>query len=104
MFENAYYSVISPEGCAAILWKDRSHAPKAAEALKMSAKDLLSHKLIDDIVPEPLGGAHQMHEETARNLQNALNKHLSALEKLDRDELVNQRYERYRQMGEFKEA
>jgi acetyl-CoA carboxylase carboxyl transferase subunit alpha len=70
----------------------------------MSAKDLLSHKLIDDIVPEPLGGAHQMHEETARNLQNALNKHLSALEKLDRDELVNQRYERYRQMGEFKEA
>jgi acetyl-CoA carboxylase carboxyl transferase subunit alpha len=104
MFENAYYSVISPEGCAAILWKDRSHAPKAAEALKMSAKDLLSHKLIDDIVPEPLGGAHQMHEETARNLQTALNKHLSALEKLDRDELVNQRYERYRQMGEFKEA
>src|SRR4051794_14214867 len=70
ILENAYYSVISPEGCAAILWKDRSAASKAAEALKITAKDLLEMKLVDEIIPEPLGGAHNNPPETAQNLKN----------------------------------
>lgn len=104
MLENAYYSVISPEGCAAILWKDRSHAQKAAEALKMSAKDLYAQKWIDEIVPEPLGGAHHDPETMAKTLKEHLVKHLAVLEKLPKTELLDARYERYRQMGEFKEA
>jgi acetyl-CoA carboxylase carboxyl transferase subunit alpha len=103
MLENAYYSVISPEGCAAILWKDRAHAPKAAEALKMSARDLLAEKCIDEIIPEPLGGAHHDLVATAKNLRESLVKNLQALEKLSKSDLLDSRYERYRRMGEFKE-
>lgn len=103
ILENAYYSVISPEGCAAILWKDRAHAPKAAEALRMSAKDLLQHKLVDEIVTEPSGGAHQDHVETAQNLRQALLKHLQNLDKLSKTELLEKRYDRYREIGEFQE-
>jgi acetyl-CoA carboxylase carboxyl transferase subunit alpha len=103
ILENAYYSVISPEGCAAILWKDRAHAPKAAEALKMSAKDLLQHKLVDEIITEPSGGAHQDHAQTAQNLRQDLLKHLQSLDKLSKTDLLEKRYERYRKMGEFKE-
>ena len=76
ILENAYYSVISPEGCAAILWKDRAAAAKAAEALKITAKDLLELKLVDEIVPEPLGGAHNDPAEAAANLKTHLLKHL----------------------------
>jgi acetyl-CoA carboxylase carboxyl transferase subunit alpha len=104
MLENAYYSVISPEGCAAILWKDRAHAPKAAEALKMSARDLFAEEWIDEIIPEPLGGAHHDHVETAKALRECVVKHLLALEKISKTELVDSRYERYRKMGEFKEV
>jgi len=104
MLENAYYSVISPEGCAAILWKDRVHAPKAAEALKMSARDLLAEKCIDEIVPEPLGGAHHDYEATAQKLREHLVKNLQALEKISKADLLNSRYERYRKIGEFKEV
>src|SRR5439155_655925 len=76
ILENAYYSVISPEGCAAILWKDRAAAPKAAEALRITAKDLLELGLVDEIIPEPLGGAHNSLSETATTLKQALLKNL----------------------------
>ncbi len=103
ILENAYYSVISPEGCAAILWKDRSHAPKAAEELKMSAQDLQNYKLIDEIIPEPLCGAHHDYELTAQNLKRSLLKHCESLEKLSKTEWVEQRYNRYRHIGQFEE-
>src|SRR5207248_8445433 len=86
MLENAYYSVISPEGCAAILWKHRSHAPEAAEALKLTARDLAQLNIIDDVIPEPLGGAHQNREATAENLKNAVVRHLRELAKIPTDE------------------
>ncbi|MDD2707497.1 MAG: acetyl-CoA carboxylase carboxyltransferase subunit alpha [Verrucomicrobiae bacterium] len=103
IMENAYYSVISPEGCAAILWKDRAHAPASAEALKLSARNLLSFKLVDDVIPEPLGGAHQNMEVSAENLRQSLCKHLSALQKLPTPDLLEQRYERYRGIGQYGE-
>ena len=103
MLENAYYSVISPEGCAAILWKDGTRAPDAAEALKMTAAQLLELKLIDDIVKEPLGGAHRNLQKTAKNLKDKLEKHLKALTCLSKKKLVEQRYEKYRKIGEFSE-
>jgi len=82
ILENAYYSVISPEGCAAILWKDRSAASKAAEALKITARDLLELGLVEEIIPEPLGGAHTDPGTTAQNLQTLLIKHLEDLLKM----------------------
>jgi acetyl-CoA carboxylase carboxyl transferase subunit alpha len=99
MLENAYYSVISPEGCAAILWKHRSHAPEAAEALKLTARDLKDLELIDEVIPEPLGGAHQDHELTAQNLRSALLAHLDQLKEKPIETLLNERYEKFRRMG-----
>ncbi|RME92084.1 MAG: acetyl-CoA carboxylase carboxyltransferase subunit alpha [Verrucomicrobia bacterium] len=104
ILENAYYSVISPEGCAAILWKDRTAAPKAAEALRITAKDLLELKLVDEVIPEPLGGAHADLEATAAALKEALLRHLGELEKLPLDDLLRRRYEKYRRIGHFVEA
>ncbi len=101
MLENAYYSVISPEGCAAILWKDRSHAPKAAEALRISARDLVKLGLVDESIPEPPGGAHRDAQATARNLKTALLRHLADLGKLSLPRLLKQRTQRYRQVGVF---
>ena len=101
MLENAYYSVISPEGCAAILWKHRKHAPEAAAALKLTARDLLEMRLIDDIIPEPMGGAHQNHAAAIANLKSAVSRHLDELTKLPTDELLAQRYEKFRRVGEF---
>ena len=103
MLENAYYSVISPEGCAAILWKDRAHAPEAAKALKISAQDLLDHGISDGTVQEPLGGAHCDPEAAAENLRNLLSKHLDELLQLSSEQLRSQRYEKFRQMGIFEE-
>ena len=103
VLENAYYSVISPEGCAAILWKDRAKASDAAAALRLTAKDLLELKLIDEIVKEPLGGAHRGPEETAQNLKNALKKYWKELEGTDPKELIASRYEKFRAMGVFEE-
>jgi len=103
MLENAYYSVISPEGCAAILWKHRSHAPEAAEALKLTANHLKELDLIDEVVPEPLGGAHYDHELTSRNLREALLNHLRELCERPIDKLLNQRYEKFRRMGKVLE-
>jgi acetyl-CoA carboxylase carboxyl transferase subunit alpha len=103
VLENAYYSVISPEGCAAILWKDRSAAPKAAEALKITAKHLLQLGLVDEIVPEPIGGAHTDHEKTAANLQGCLLKHLEDLLKTTPAERLKARYAKFRAFGHFQE-
>ncbi|MBI3312028.1 MAG: acetyl-CoA carboxylase carboxyltransferase subunit alpha [Candidatus Omnitrophica bacterium] len=104
VLENAYYSVISPEGCAAILWKDRAKAPEAAAALKMTAPDLLHLKLIDEVVPEPLGGAHRDPDAAAQNLRVILKRHLEELLKLKPHELVTGRYEKFRRMGLFTES
>ena len=99
VLENAYYSVISPEGCAAILWKDRTKAPEAAAALKLTAKDLLEMKLIDETVKEPLGGAHRNPEETAASIKDAIKKYWNQLQDVDGDLLVERRYEKFRGMG-----
>ena len=101
MLENAYYSVISPEGCAAILWKHRKHAPEAAAALKLTARDLLDLGLIDGIIPEPLGGAHHDHHAAIDNLRAAVTTQLDELSKLTTEELLTQRYDKFRRVGEF---
>lgn len=104
LLENAYYSVISPEGCAAILWKHREHAPEAAAALKLSAQDLDKLGVIDGVIPEPVGGAHNDPFTTAENLKNAV---LSALEELDKltvPQLLEERYQKFRKLGAFAEA
>jgi acetyl-CoA carboxylase carboxyl transferase subunit alpha len=101
ILENAYYSVISPEGCAAILWKDRANAAKAAEALRITAKDLLEFKLVDEIVPEPPGGAHNDPAAAAGNLKTHLLKHLNEVLALPVAERLKRRYEKYRAHGHF---
>src|SRR6266849_3867920 len=103
VLENAYYSVISPEGCAAILWKDRAAAAKAAEAMKITAKDLHDHGLVDDIISEPLGGAHNDPSATAQTLKRHLLKHLKQLQKLSTTDRLKQRYEKFRSYGRFLE-
>jgi len=103
ILENAYYSVISPEGCAAILWKDRAAAPKAAEALKITARHLQDLKLVDEIVPEPLGGAHTDPATAAQNLKTALLIHLEALKALSPRERLRKRYDKFRSFGHFSE-
>ncbi|HVU27169.1 MAG TPA: acetyl-CoA carboxylase carboxyltransferase subunit alpha [Verrucomicrobiae bacterium] len=103
ILENAYYSVISPEGCAAILWKDRSAAAKAAAALKITARDLLELKLADEIIPEPLGGAHTDTQATAENLKNHLLKHLEEVLTLPVADRLKKRYEKFRAHGHFLE-
>jgi acetyl-CoA carboxylase carboxyl transferase subunit alpha len=99
VLENAYYSVISPEGCAAILWKSSAKAADAAAALKLTAQDLLKFGVIDEIVKEPLGGAHTNPEEAARLVKACVKKHLIELMKIDRDALVDLRYKKFRAMG-----
>ena len=104
IFENAYYSVITPEGCAAILWKDRVHAPKAAEALKLNAANLKELGVVDEVIAEPLGGAHNDPAAAAASLKDAFTRHLTALLDKPVDELLDQRYDRYRVLGEYREA
>ena len=101
IMENAYYSVISPEGCAAILWKDRAHSPRAAEALKLTARDLRELDLVDDIVKEPLGGAHRDPKVTGETLKDAILGYLAQLKKLPIDQLLTERYAKYRRMGPY---
>ena len=103
ILENAYYSVISPEGCAAILWKHRKHAPEAAEALKLSSPDLLQMGLVDGVIPEPAGGAHCDPEQAAENLKSAISKELQALIKTPVEKLLRARYDKFRKMGVFQE-
>lgn len=99
MMENAYYSVISPEGCAAILWKHRQHAPEAAEAMRLTAKHLQEFGIVDDIIPEPLGGAHRDHAAAADALRRALISNLEELDKLALPDLLQARYEKFRRFG-----
>ena len=101
MLENSVYSVISPEGCASIMWRDPSKAEVAAEALKITAPDLLEMKLIDEIVPEPDGGAHNDHQSTAKLLEPVLARSLHELSQLSPQVLVEQRYQKFRNMGQF---
>ncbi|MBI3986250.1 MAG: acetyl-CoA carboxylase carboxyltransferase subunit alpha [Lentisphaerae bacterium] len=101
ILEHAYYSVISPEGCAAILWKDRAFASKAAEALKLTPKDLLKGGLVDEIVPEPLGGAHTNRAAMSATLKATLLKHIRILTKIPVQTLLDQRYNKFRAMGVF---
>jgi acetyl-CoA carboxylase carboxyl transferase subunit alpha len=101
MLENAYYSVISPEGCAAILWKHRKHAPEAAAALKLTARDLLELQLIDEVIPEPLGGAHQDHATALDAVKKAIASQLDALAKVPSEKLLKARYEKFRCVGDF---
>jgi acetyl-CoA carboxylase carboxyl transferase subunit alpha len=103
VLENAYYSVISPEGCAAILWKERSRSPDAARSLKLTAKDLLDMKIIDGIIKEPLGGAHRNAQEVAANIRHAIKKDLEALKKMPKAKLVEARYDKFRSIGIFNE-
>ncbi|HLS27013.1 MAG TPA: hypothetical protein VK041_00055, partial [Opitutales bacterium] len=103
ILENAYYSVISPEGCAAILWKDRSHAPRAADALKLGAHDLKELGVVDDVLAEPHGGAHTDYDIMAKTLKDALSRHLAELDKLSPESLTEERYKKYRTMGVFEE-
>src|ERR1700704_620613 len=104
ILENAYYSVISPEACSAILWRDRRHAPEAAEALKLTAQDLLKLEVVDQIVPEPEGGAHRDHEVTAANLGSALRQNLEKLLAQPLDQLLKKRYKKFRELGNFAES
>ena len=104
MLEYSTYSVISPEGCASILWRDDSKKPEAAEAMKMTATDLERLGVVDEIVPEALGGAHRDHAGTARNLGDAIRRQLGALLLLSPQKLQDQRYEKFRRMGAFVES
>lgn len=104
MLENSVYSVISPEGCAAILWKDASQRERAAEALKITADDLLRLRLIDEIIPEPPGGAHQDPDATGEAVREALIRHLSELSRIRPERLVRRRADKYAAMGAYSES
>jgi acetyl-CoA carboxylase carboxyl transferase subunit alpha len=104
MLEYATYSVISPEGCASILWRDDAKKPEAAEAMKMTAVDLLRLGVVDEIIPEAPGGAHRDHDRTARNLGDAIRKHLAELLLQPPDKLRDDRYQKFRGMGSFIES
>src|SRR4051812_37004729 len=104
IFENSYYSVISPEGCAAILWKDAAAAPKSAEALKLNASTLEELGVVDEVISEPFGGAHNDPQKASDALKYALLKHLNDLRGLDEEKLLDARYERFRHLGVYDEA
>ncbi|NQT33504.1 MAG: acetyl-CoA carboxylase carboxyltransferase subunit alpha [Candidatus Omnitrophica bacterium] len=103
VLENAYYSVISPEGCAAILWRDNSKTPAAAKCLKFTAPELLSLGIIDGVIPEPLGGAHRNPELAANEIKKTILKNLDELSGLTTEDLLNRRYDKFRKMGAFQE-
>jgi acetyl-CoA carboxylase carboxyl transferase subunit alpha len=103
ILEFAYYSVISPEGCAGILWKHPKHADKAAQALRFTSQDLKSFGIVDEVIPEPLGGAHRDHRRMAANLKGSLMAALDQLLAQPREGLVDRRYERFRKLGVFEE-
>ena len=101
VLQNSYYSVISPEGCAAILWKDRARSDEAAKALKLTAQDLLNFGIIDTIVPEPLGGAHRDPQAAADNIKRIILNGIKEVSSISKDDMVKARYEKFRRMGRF---
>ena len=103
VLEHAYYSVISPEGCAGILWKGAQHAEKAAEALKFTSKNLLDLGIVDDVIEEPIGGAHRDHQVMAARMKAYLKKKIHELKMLPADKLLQDRYDRFRKIGVFHE-
>ena len=103
MLENTWYSVISPESCSSILWRSWEHKEKAANALKLTAEDMMKNKLIDGIIKEPLGGAHTNHEEAFENVKKEIIKQLNKLKKIETEELVQKRMEKFCSMGVFNE-
>jgi acetyl-CoA carboxylase carboxyl transferase subunit alpha len=104
VLQHAYYSVISPEGCAGILWKSHEHAPRAAEALRFTSQDLARLGVVDDVLEEPLGGAHRDHHQMASRLKTYLSRTLTELETKTADQLVESRYKKFRQIGVFLEV
>ena len=104
MLEHAYYTVISPEGCASILWRDAARFADAAEALKITSKDLLEFDIIDEEIPEPLGGAHADYAVVSNNMKSSIVNALEELSKKSSEELRNERYDKFRKMGRFVEA
>ncbi len=105
MMEYSVYAVISPEGCAAILWSDGTKGPQAAEALKLTASDIAELGcVIDDVIPEPVGGAHKDQRKAAENVKKLLKKHLTELKKLTPEELVEDRYRKFRAMTRVEES
>lgn len=104
IFENAYYSVISPEACSAILWRDRRHAAEAAEALKLTAQNLLKLEVVDEIISEPKGGAHRDYDSAAENLGEALGRSLKQLVQIPTTELLENRYQKFRRLGVFSDG
>jgi acetyl-CoA carboxylase carboxyl transferase subunit alpha len=104
VLEHAYYSVISPEGCAGILWKGAQHAEKAATALKFTSDHLLKMGIVDDVIPEPLGGAHRDHHKMAATMRSYLGKQLKDLKQQEMSTLLDGRYEKFRRIGEFVES
>ncbi|MCB9667875.1 MAG: acetyl-CoA carboxylase carboxyltransferase subunit alpha [Alphaproteobacteria bacterium] len=104
MLENSVYSVISPEGCAAILWRDRAEGPRAAQALKITAKDCLDLEVVDEVVPEPGGGAHRGRKEALAAVGDVLRRHFAELTAMSPQELVDQRYDRFRNLGAVTEV
>jgi acetyl-CoA carboxylase carboxyl transferase subunit alpha len=101
ILENAFYSVISPEGCAAIMWRDAAKADIAAAALRITARDLREFGLVDEIVPEPEGGAHEDHEAAAQLLDPVIERNLVELSAMTPRDLIAARYEKFRRMGQF---
>lgn len=101
MLEHSIYSVASPESAASIVWRDTAFAPQAAEAMRISARELKAAQLVDDLVPEPLGGAHRNHQLAAENLKTALIKHFAVLKQIPIEELLEQRYQKFRSIGQF---
>lgn len=104
MLEHAYYTVISPEGCASILWRDAAKYADAAEALKITADDLIKLNIIDGIIKEPVGGAHTNYDEMGQNMKQAILENLDALSGMTKEELRNQRYDHFRVLGAFREG
>ncbi len=103
MLQNAYYSVISPEGCASILWRNSMKAKEAAEALRLTGEDLMKFQIIDDVIPEPMGGAHREPGKTAECLKKTVVKSIKQLREIPREDLLKARYEKFRKIGRFEE-
>jgi acetyl-CoA carboxylase carboxyl transferase subunit alpha len=101
ILQHAYYSVISPEGCASILWRSSAKAPDAAAALKINSENLLQVGVVDEVIPEPLGGAHIDPEQVASHLRKVLLKYIKELSKLDSDEILENRYQKFRLIGKY---